>query len=1048
MPQSENSFQKQFLILIILAWTIPPVFGMSFLLFIELFTPAQMSHILLSPLMNLFILSTVLYAFFYFRNFSRPLVAYLNQPDDIHRDRATRRIRQFPLHFWINFLLYLLIAPAATIIAAEISSDFVARPIDWFRIHLVALIVSIIVGLPIFFAVFDLFGKVFGNINLHRPILTLRIKVFMIGALIPLLIDTMLVQYYWTRTGFFSLETFFVWLLLELFAIIGSLLFVRSIGQSLSPLATFFGQLAANKISTKTEIIPQSTDEFGVLATQLDDLLDKQLLHNERLAFSNLLLHEVQTRKGKENLLKVIVDKTCEIMRGDTCFLSLYDRGSNKLIGVIHSGVEYSEQGYYQLDLDETSMTTAIFNSGKTIVIDDLRNDPRANPKMIELFSLYASAGAPLIVAGQPIGVLQSARTDKPHHYSRQEVRIIEAFAQEAAIVHSMFEDQDLKKKTESAIRQILEGISSTIGEQFFHAIAENMSQILAADVITIGIIDRNNDRIIHSLALNIDGKPVPNVSYTLPGTPCEKIINDARGYHFTDIQNLFPDDEELLEFEAIDYIGIPLLDSNDKLIGIQSAMFRHKISNPEYIESILGIFAARTSAEIERIRNEERIKHMAYYDSLTGLPNRELLLDRLNQALAHAQRSNSCVAVMLLDLDHFKSINDSLGHPIGDQLLSEVSSRLKQAVRSEDTVARLGGDEFVILLSDLGSPENALKHTTFVADKIREELAPIYLLEGHQLAVTPSIGIALYPEDGVSGDVLIKHADTALYQAKGQGRNNYQFFSQAMNTAAVERLKLETALRTALQEEQFSLVFQPKVAIASGRITGAEILLRWNHPEFGQISPTQFIPVAEETGMIIPIGKWVMEQACKHTTELWCARKRCTRLQSLSFNVSPKQFRQTDFILQLEDAIKKFSTKPSCIELEVTENVLIDDFQNVEEKLQRLIALGVQISIDDFGTGYSSLRYLQKLPIHTIKIDRTFIHNIASSKGDAVIVETILAMANHLKLRTIAEGVETREQLEILRSMGCQDYQGYYYSKPVELDVFRQMMLREPAEA
>jgi diguanylate cyclase (GGDEF)-like protein len=715
----------------------------------------------------------------------------------------------------------------------------------------------------------------------------------------------------------------------------------------------------------------------------------------------------------------------------------MYDNVTNELVGVAYTGALFSKTGYFRLPLDEPSLCAEVFQSNQTGIIEDTSIDLRANPKLVEKFKFKSIAGAPVSLGGKPVGVLACANRTGPHYFSPRQIAILEAFAQEAALVESFARDINERKRVEHAITQIMEGVSTAIGEQFFDAMARSMADILKADAIAIGVLPAAQADYINTLAFYLDGRHLPNMRYPLKGSPCETVLGQEARIYPDNIQDLFPDNKELTDLGIQSYAGIPLFDSKNNPLGLLFAISRTPLEYADFTLSVMHIFAARTAAEIERLRNEERIKHMAYYDSLTGLPNRELLMDRLTQALAHAARTSTSVAVILLDLDHFKAINDSLGHPMGDKVLSEVARRLQSMVRDEDTVARLGGDEFIVLLTDIGNRDEALKNATHIVDKIYTQLSPAYSIDGNNLIVTPSTGIAIYPEDGEDADLLIKHADTALYQAKGQGRNNYKYFSRSMNAAAVKRLEMEGALRDAIDEDQFELVLQPKISIQTNRIIGAELLIRWNHPTLGLVTPNNFIPVAEETGLIIPIGKWVMQQACQYANKFLCEQEFCSELEGFSFNVSPRQFNQPDFVEQLQISLSECNAKPECLELEVTENVLIHDIAAVEHKLNELKELGIRISIDDFGTGYSSLRYLQQLPIDTIKIDRTFINRIADSSSNAVIVDTILAMADHLGLQTIAEGVENETQLNILRAQGCQSYQGYLFSPPVSTNGF-----------
>ncbi len=621
---------------------------------------------------------------------------------------------------------------------------------------------------------------------------------------------------------------------------------------------------------------------------------------------------------------------------------------------------------------------------------------------------------------------------------------MLQAFAREAALIRSFFEDLKQQRSTETAITQIMLGVSTATGADFFRAIISQLSNMLQADICALVVATSNQTSNVKSLAYYKNGEIAGNIKYQLKGTPCETIFGQQVRTYSHDLQGSFPDNKFIHAEDMESYVGIPLFDSQNRPQGLLFAMFKKPINNVEFNESVMSIFAGRTSAEIERNKTEKRIKHMAYYDSLTQLPNRAFLLDRLQQAIAHAQRHQSILAVTMMDLDNFKKINDSLGHPVGDSLLVEVAQRLQQCVRQEDTVARLGGDEFVILQSGFDNRDLAISHINHMAKQLHQSLKQHYSLTEHMLMVTCSCGIAIYPDDGDSVDQLIKHADTALYKAKASGRDNYQFFSHEMNIAAVERMKMESDIYRGIENNEFEVVYQPKVRVDNNQIIGAEALLRWHHPEQGDIPPDRFIPVADETGQILQLGEFVLQQSCAITSELWCSSGSCEEIDSLSVNVSPRQFQQDDFVKKIQLILEQEKTNASCIELEVTENILIEDTHKVSEKLQTLKDIGLKISIDDFGTGYASLRYLQQLPIDMIKIDRSFINHIADSQNDFSIVKTIMSMANNLDIQVIAEGVETDEQLALLRQLGCPYYQGFYFSKPVGRQAFIDMILQQ----
>jgi diguanylate cyclase (GGDEF)-like protein/PAS domain S-box-containing protein len=435
--------------------------------------------------------------------------------------------------------------------------------------------------------------------------------------------------------------------------------------------------------------------------------------------------------------------------------------------------------------------------------------------------------------------------------------------------------------------------------------------------------------------------------------------------------------------------------------------------------------FASLVQDITERLNTERTIHYMAHHDALTGLPNRRLMQDRLNQAIMAARRKQRHVAVLFLDLDRFKVVNDTLGHDTGDFILKDVARRLITCVREVDTVSREGGDEFVLILPDLERPENA----RVVADKILQELARPVEIGGHEIHVTPSIGISHYPNDATDVHQLLKHADNAMYQAKDAGRNTVRFFTNDLNFLLSKRLEIESRLRKAIDNEEFFLRYQPQVDIASGRISGMEALVRWNDPQKGEIYPKDFVFVAEELGLIVPIGEWVFRTACRQLKS-WADEG--LPLITVSINISPRQFMSRRLVHTLLSIVRETGADPRQIELEITETMIMRNVEQSIETLAQLRAVGMQVAVDDFGVGYSSLGQLTRLPASSMKIDRSFVMNVPHDVSSSLITEAIIAMAKRLKLRVIAEGVETRQQLEFLRANHCEAFQGYLFSRPV----------------
>ncbi|MDP3638658.1 MAG: EAL domain-containing protein, partial [Azonexus sp.] len=456
--------------------------------------------------------------------------------------------------------------------------------------------------------------------------------------------------------------------------------------------------------------------------------------------------------------------------------------------------------------------------------------------------------------------------------------------------------------------------------------------------------------------------------------------------------------------------------------------------------EGAISHYVSTFSDITELKRVESEVHNLAFYDPLTALPNRRLLLNRLDKARTASKRSQQFGALLIIDLDHFKNLNDTLGHDIGDRLLIEVARRLKECIREGDTAARQGGDEFIVLLENLGlTPEIAAIQAETVAEKIRLTLSQAYVVVTHAKHFhSASIGISLFCAHDKTTDVLLKQADISLYKAKDAGRNAIRFFDNAMQTALDARAGLESRLHQALTENEFLLFVQPQVDM-NRQLIGAETLIRWQPPGQAMVPPDNFIPLAEETGLIVPIGLWVLDQACAHLRR-WADDAALKNLY-LAVNVSARQFRQSDFVEQVQAALERHRVNPKRLKLELTESLLLDNVDNVVNKMQALRALGVRFSLDDFGTGYASLSYLKRFPFEQLKVDRSFIRDIASDPDDAAIVRAIIAMGNSLRLSVVAEGVEADEQYAFLVEHGCTHFQGYLFGRPIAFEEFEKTL-------
>ena len=486
-----------------------------------------------------------------------------------------------------------------------------------------------------------------------------------------------------------------------------------------------------------------------------------------------------------------------------------------------------------------------------------------------------------------------------------------------------------------------------------------------------------------------------------------------------------------------------------DHRVVVADGSVRHVHQQVEVIERDAGGGALRLAGAVHDITRrkdaEEQIRRLAYYDALTGLPNRRLITEQLGHAIARAERRRSRVAVMFVDLDNFKRVNDTFGHAAGDDLLRAAGVRLTAALRGCDAlargaeapahaIARLGGDEFIVLLTDLKRAEDAVG----IAQRLVDTLAEPAIVQGTEVFVGGSVGVAIFPDDGADAEMLLMNADIAMYRAKSAGRGGFQLYDRSMNAQALQRLQMEGQLRRALERNEFVLHYQPRVEAASGRIVGAEALIRWQHPERGLLPPSEFIPLAEDAGLIIPIGEWVIEAACRQTAA-W--RTQGLETVPVAVNLASTHLRQSSLPARVARALRRHGVPPDTLEIEVTESILLADPDLSTRIARELAGMGINLSIDDFGTGYSSLSYLKRLPIATLKIDRSFVRDLGVDADDEAIVGAIVALGHSLKLKVVAEGVESEAQLAFLKSLRCDEYQGFYMSRPVEADAFSRLL-------
>ncbi|MFC4324212.1 bifunctional diguanylate cyclase/phosphodiesterase [Litchfieldia salsa] len=596
------------------------------------------------------------------------------------------------------------------------------------------------------------------------------------------------------------------------------------------------------------------------------------------------------------------------------------------------------------------------------------------------------------------------------------------------------------QKKLETLLagqNQVLEMIAK--GSKFTDVLASIIfliESVSEESLCSILLVDKTGERLVHGSSPNLPDKYSTYINgiYIGPNAgSCGVAAHSKRTVIVSDIATdpLWSDYKEIaLQYGLRASWSSPVFDNQQEVLGVFAMYYKYPSVPTERDKELINEATHLTSLAIQHYKAEETINYMAFHDDLTNLPNRRLFSEKVKEAISrHKDGNGRMLALMYLDLDRFKLINDSLGHNVGDALLKEVAYRVRKCLRDTDIVSRQAGDEFTILLQDILKIE-----VSSIAQHIIESLAKPFMVKGHEIFITPSIGISFYPVDGGDVDDLITKADIAMYQAKKEGRNTYQFYDVKLDKKTFERLEIENELRKAIDRDEFSLHYQPILNLCKNQVTGVEALIRWNNEKLGTVSPAQFIPIAEETGMIITIGEWIFSTACKQLKK-W---ENEGFALSISVNISIRQFYQPNLIPMIESILKETNVSPEYLTIEITESMTMD-VETATNILQDLKELGVNISIDDFGTGYSSLSYLKSFPIDYLKIDQSFIRDITKSKGDESIATTILLMAHNLGLKVIAEGVETKGQLEMLKKHRCDEAQGYLFSKPLPVEELEQ---------
>jgi diguanylate cyclase (GGDEF)-like protein/PAS domain S-box-containing protein len=757
------------------------------------------------------------------------------------------------------------------------------------------------------------------------------------------------------------------------------------------------------------------------LATMLELVADAD--RTERLQQQMNVLADVARVFTRAESMREVLKEIVSAINSATGFLSSLDlldtRGRIAMRSTAASRFTGTPlyEAYLRLVRAPDPVRKMIVKTQQPVVLPDLQNDPRISEQAREFYrraSLVSAATFPLLFQNEVVGLLRVASL-KPTPFDPPTVELLRNLALQAAVV---VKGVQLWRKLQRRNQELLNEISEReraeealrSSEERFRDLVENISEVI--------------------FTLNEDGR----VTYVSP------VVEQIAGYSPAEVVGrpiasfIHPDDWPPIESLQTTVSGS--LEPSEFRIFTKSGETRWVRTSSRPItdgDRVIGLRAVLADITDRKLA-ENQVKYVAYHDALTGLPNRTLLSDRLDMALAQRRRDGQPLAVIFLDLDRFKLINDTVGHAAGDEALQRIAERLTSAVREGDTVSRLGGDEFTVLLPVISGVVDACE----VAERILERLTRPLALAGHEFHLSASLGIALYPADGDDAEALLRNADTAMYWAKDQGQNRFQLFTAAMNAQIQDRVALESDLRHALERGEITVYYQPQVNIDSGQIMGMEALARWQHPERGILLPADFIPLAEETGLILPIGEWVLRTSCAQCKAYQDAGLPLVRV---AVNLSSRQFQDPRLVAMVTEVLKETGLDPDYLDLEITEGTAMRDVEFTVDTLRELRAMGVHVSIDDFGTGYSSLAYMSRFPVDSVKIDGSFVGDAPANPDDAAIVTAIIALARTLNLRAVAEGVETKEQLAVLKERQCHEAQGYLWGKPVPAHIMGKIL-------